>query len=59
MKKVLVVIFMFFLFLNNSYASTSTAYEYILMDQKTGRILEGKNYHKKALIASITNIMTT
>ena len=40
------------------YASRDSAYEYILMDQATGRVLEGKNYNTPALIASITKIMT-
>ncbi len=39
-------------------ASTDSAYEYILMDSVTGRVLSGKNYNKPMLIASITKIMT-
>ena len=58
MKKILVVIISFLLCSTNIYASTSTAYEYILMDANTGRILAGKNYNTPALIASITKIMT-
>ena len=59
MKKILLFLFLFLIGLNNGYASTETANQYILMDQQTGRILAGKNYNNKALIASITNIMTT
>lgn len=58
MKKVLLFSFLFFMFMNNCYATRDSAYEYILMDQTTGRVLEGKNYNDKALIASITKIMT-
>ena len=32
---------------------------YIFMEQVTGRMIEGKNYDSKALIASITKTMTT
>ena len=42
----------------NVYATTDSAYEYILMDANTGRVLAGKNYNTRALIASITKIMT-
>lgn len=59
MKKVLLMILMFFLFIPKINASTATASEYILMDLNSGRILEGKDYHNPRLIASITNIMTT
>lgn len=45
-------------YIPNVYASTSSAYEYILMDETTGRVIEGKNYNTPALIASITKIMT-
>jgi len=49
----------FFLMFNiNVTASTSTASQYILMDQSTGRVLVGKNYNNPMLIASITKIMT-
>ena len=58
MKKVMVFIFLFFWGINIVFASTSSAYEYVLMDQVTGRVLAGKNYNTKALIASITKIMT-
>ena len=58
MKKILLFIFLFLIGINYCNASTSSAYEYILMDQTTGRIIEGKNYNSPALIASITKIMT-
>lgn len=58
MKKVILFSFLFFMGINCCWASTSTAYEYVLMDQTTGRVLDGKNYNKPMLIASITNIMT-
>ena len=58
MKKILLFSLLFFLFVSNIYASTSSAYEYVLMDAKTGRILAGKNYNETRLIASITKIMT-
>ena len=58
MKKILLFSFLFFIGISNIYASTSSASEYVLMDQNTGRVLEGKNYNKPMLIASITKIMT-
>ncbi len=39
-------------------ASTSSAYEYILMDMDSGRVLASKNKDSPRLIASITKIMT-
>ena len=59
MKKVILFSFLFFMGINCCLVSTSTAYEYVLMDQTTGRVLSGKNYNKPMLIASITKIMTT
>lgn len=58
MKKIFVVMVMFFICSGNVYASVNSAYEYILMDADTGRVIAGKNYHTPALIASITKIMT-
>lgn len=58
MKKMLLFSLLFFIFMSNCYASRDSAYEYILIDQTTGRVLEGKNYNTPALIASITKIMT-
>ena len=59
MKNVLLFSLLFFIGINTTYASTSTAYSYILMDQDTDRVIESKNKDKPMLIASITNIMTT
>ena len=39
-------------------ASTSSAYEYVLMDMDSGRVLASKNMNSPRLIASITKIMT-
>ena len=58
MKKVLLFSLLFFIFVGNVNASTSTAHSYVLMDMTTGRVLSGKNYNTPYLIASITKIMT-
>jgi len=58
MKKVLLFGLLFLVSINNCYATTNSASQYILMDQTTGRILKGKNYNTPMLIASITKIMT-
>lgn len=58
MKKLLLFSLLFIFSMNNCYASTSTASQYILMDEVTGRVLKGKNYNTPMLIASITKIMT-
>ena len=58
LKKVILLFLLFFLFIGNGYASTDSAYEYVLMDMTTGKVLQGKNYHNPMLIASITKIMT-
>lgn len=58
MKKVLLFSLLFFIGINITYASTSTAYSYILMDMDTGRVIESKNKDTPMLIASITKIMT-
>jgi D-alanyl-D-alanine carboxypeptidase len=58
MKKVLLFNLLFFIGNNIIFASTSTAYSYILMDQDTGRVIESKTKDKPMLIASITKIMT-
>lgn len=59
MKKIL----LFLLCLNISIpyvqASTSSAYEYVLMDMDSGRVLASKNKDSPRLIASITKIMTS
>ena len=59
MKKVLLFSLLFFLGTNITYALTSTAYSYVLMDGDSGRVIESKNKDTPMLIASITNIMTT
>ena len=58
MKKLLLFLLCFITLISNVDASRSSAYEYILMDETTGRVLEGKNIHEPKLIASITKIMT-
>lgn len=58
MKKVLLFGLFFFIGINNCYASTGTASQYVLMDEVTGRVLKGSNYNTPMLIASITKIMT-
>lgn len=58
MKKILILIVCFFSLIPNTYASTSSASSYILMDASTGRVLQGKNINTQMLIASITKIMT-
>ena len=58
MKKVLFFIVFFFMFVHCVYGSTSSAYQYVVMDSTTGRVLAGKNYNTSSLIASITKIMT-
>ena len=59
MKKVLLFSLLFFIGTNITYASTSTAHSYVLIDMDTGRVIESKNKDTPMLIASITNIMTT
>ena len=59
MKKIIILLIIFILSINNVNASVDSASEYILMDMTTGRVLEGKNYNTPMLIASITKIMTT
>lgn len=59
MKKILLFSLLFLLLLLGVKASTSSAQAYILMDSKTGRVLEGKNINSEMLIASITKIMTS
>lgn len=58
MKKLLIFSLFFFIGINNCNASITTANQYILMDEATGRVLLGKNYNTPMLIASITKIMT-
>ena len=58
MKKILLFLLCLFLIIPNVQASTSSAYEYVLMDMDSGRVLASKNMHSPRLIASITKIMT-
>ena len=58
MKKILLTILICLFFISKVNASTSSAYEYVLMDQTTGRVLSSKNANSPRLIASITKIMT-
>ena len=58
MKKILLTILICLSFISKVNASTSSAYEYVLMDQATGRVLSSKNANSPRLIASITKIMT-
>ena len=57
MKKILLFLLCLF-FCNRVYASTDSAYEYVLMDMDSGNVLLSKNMHVPKLIASITKIMT-
>ena len=59
MKKVLLFSLLFFIGTNITFASTSTAHSYILMDMDTLRVIDSKNKDTPMLIASITKIMTT
>ena len=58
MKKLLLFLLCINLFMPHVHASTSSAYEYILMDMDSGRVIASKNMHSPRLIASITKIMT-
>lgn len=58
MKKLLLFGLLIFIGINTCLASTSTASSYVLMDMKTGRVIESKNKDNPMLIASITKIMT-
>ena len=59
MKKILLFLLCIYLLLISSVqASTTSAYEYVLMDMDSGRVLASKNKDSPRLIASITKIMT-
>lgn len=58
MKKILLFLLCIYLFIPNVKASTESAYEYVLMDMDSGRVLASKNKDIPRLIASITKIMT-
>ena len=58
MKKLLLFLLCINIFIPFVHASISSAYEYVLMDMDSGRVLASKNMHTPKLIASITKIMT-
>lgn len=58
MKKILLFLLCINIFVPYVQASTTSAYEYVLMDMDSGRVIASKNMHSPKLIASITNIMT-
>ena len=58
MKKVLLFLLCIYFLIPKVQASTSSAYEYVLMDMDSGRVLASKNKDSPRLIASITKIMT-
>ena len=58
MKKILLFLICINIFIPYVEASTSSAYEYVLMDMDSGRVLASKNKDNPRLIASITKIMT-
>ena len=58
MKKLLLFLLCINIFVPYAHASTDTAYEYVLMDIDSGRVLASKNKDAPRLIASITKIMT-
>lgn len=58
MKKILLFLLCLNIYIPYIYASTNTAYEYVLMDMDSGRVLSSKNKDNPKLIASITKIMT-
>ena len=58
MKKILLFLLCINICIPYVSASTETAYEYVLMDMDSGRVLSSKNKDSPKLIASITKIMT-
>ena len=58
MRKLLLFLLCLYIIIPSVYASTDTAYEYVLMDMDSGRVLASKNKDNPRLIASITKIMT-
>ena len=58
MKKLLLFLLCINIFIPYVHASTSSAYEYILMDMDSKKVLASKNKDVPKLIASITKIMT-
>ena len=58
MRKLLLFLLCINIFIPYVEASTTSAYEYVLMDMDSGRVLASKNKDSPKLIASITKIMT-
>ena len=58
MKKLLLFFLCLYLIVPSVNASTSSAYEYVLMDMNSKRVLASKNMNSPRLIASISKIMT-
>lgn len=58
MKKLLLFLLCINIFVHYVQASTTSAYEYVLMDMDSGRVIASKNMNSPKLIASITKIMT-
>ena len=56
MKKVLIIIFSFFMFMRGVTAISASSY--VVMDSDTKNVLMGSNIHDSRLIASISKIMT-
>ena len=57
MKKFILIIAVTLVGILKVEASVSSAYEYVLMDMTSRRVLSGKNYNTPKLIASITKVM--
>ena len=58
MKKLLLFLLCINIFIPYVHAPASSAYEYVLIDMDSGRVLASKNMNSPRLIASITKIMT-
>lgn len=58
MKKIIIIITIFFIFPFNAFALNVSSNNAILMDEDSGRILYSKNIDGQRLIASTTKIMT-
>ena len=59
MKKILLFLLCIYLIIPSVHASTETAYEYVLMDMGSGRVLASKNKDSPRLITPILMIMIT
>ena len=58
MKKLLLFLLCINIFIPYVSASVDTAYEYVLMNMDSGRVLASKNIDSPRPLASITKIMT-